>query len=439
MKENKISKSAQDFNGQLESKISDTNFDDLEVGRRMFVKKTSLVGLATLLGAPIVFGKWLPQSLIPIALTNNDTEYTIPGKSKQLIILNTKPVNAEVPPHLLNDSVTPNELLFVRNNGIPPANPDPLKWVLEIGGESILKPIRFSLEELKSKFKHYSYNLTLECGGNGRSEFNPPAAGNQWSLGAVGCAKWTGIRVKDVLNTAGIKDDAVYVAYYGADTHLSGDSEKTVISRGVPLNKAMEDESLIAWAVNDQDIPIMNGFPLRLVFGGWPASCSGKWLNKIVVRNRVHDGPKMQGKSYRVPCETVAPGAKVEDSKMCIIENMPVKSLITYPKTGGVLTKSKKLSVNGKAWAGDTFVEAVNVSIDFGQTWMETNLKTASNKNAWQEWKVEIDFPENGYYEIWAKATDVNGMAQPMVVPGWNPKGYLNNACHRIAIKVNLA
>ena len=202
------------------------------------------------------------------------------------------------------------------------------------------------------------------------------------------------------------------------------------------MSKALEAEGLIAWKMNDQDIPALNGYPLRLVFGGWPASTSGKWLNKLVVRNIVHDGPKMGGKSYRIPCNEIAPGSEVADEDMCIIESMPVKSLITFPKTGGILKLGKPLKINGQAWAGDLNVEEMHVSIDFGKTWQKANLKMAPNRLAWQQWSANLNFPKKGYYEVWAKAKDSLGKSQPMIVPGWNPKGYLNNACHRIAIKV---
>jgi len=209
-----------------------------------------------------------------------------------------------------------------------------------------------------------------------------------------------------------------------------------VISRGVPITKAMEDETLIAWAMNGQDIPLMNGHPLRLIVGGWPGSTSGKWLSRIVIRNQVHDGPKMTGQSYRVPCKPVVPGTKVADEDMCIIESMPVKSLITYPKTGGILPYGKSLVVRGKAWAGDFSIKAMHISIDFGSTWQKVSLQTPENRLAWQTWSAKIDFPIKGYYEVWARATDSEGNRQPMVLPGWNPRGYLNNASHRIAIKV---
>ena len=289
---------------------------------------------------------------------------------------------------------------------------------------------------MKEKFKEYSYQLTLECGGNGRSEFNPPAKGNQWSTGAVACPKWTGVRLKDVLNDVGIKSDAVYIGYYGKDTHLSGQSDKVAISRGVPIEKALEEESLIAWAINDEEMPVLNGHPLRLVFGGWPASCSGKWLHKIVIRNKIHDGQKMGGQSYRVPCKPVSPGAKVENDDMCIIESMPVKSLITFPKTGAQIDFGKTLPIRGHAWAGDLEVRRVATSIDFGQSWQEASLSKPVNRLAWQHFEAAIKFPESGYYEVWARAEDETGKMQPMILPGWNPKGYLNNACHRIAIQV---
>ena len=240
-----------------------------------------------------------------------------------------------------------------------------------------------------------------------------------------------------MLDVVGVRGDAVFVAYYGADTHLSGDPNIVPISRGVPIHKALEDESLIAWAMNGEEIPLHNGYPLRLVIAGWPGSVSGKWLNRIVVRNVVHDGPKMTGTSYRVPCEPVAPGSVVPDEQMCIIESMPVKSLVTYPKSGMEHVGEKPLEVRGHAWAGDLEVAEVQVSIDFGATWQKAALEAPANRLAWQHWNTVVDFPAPGYYEVWAKATDSAGRSQPMVLPGWNPKGYLNNACHRIAVQVS--
>jgi DMSO/TMAO reductase YedYZ molybdopterin-dependent catalytic subunit len=406
------------------------------VTRRGFLGGAGYAAMTAALGASIPFAHLMPAGLIPAALAQGESPFEIPGK-EGLIVLNDRPINAETPAWLLDDKVTPASRLFVRNNGIPPAveNIDAEAWVLEVGGESCLQSRQFTVAELRQNFKHHSYQLVLECGGNGRSEFNPPAKGNQWSTGAVGCPRWTGVRLRDVLESCGIADDAVYIGYYAADTHLSGDPSKNPISRGVPMRKALEDETLIAWAMNEEPIPLLNGYPLRLVCGGWPASTSGKWLNRIVVRNQVHDGEKMGGSSYRVPCEPVAPGSSVPDEDMCIIESMPVKSLVTFPRSGLSHPVAETLALRGHAWAGDASVAEVKLSIDFGATWIRTQLGEPVNRLAWQHWQAELRLPQKGYFEVWARAVDNQGRSQPMVMPAWNPKGYLNNACHRIAVQ----
>lgn len=405
--------------------------------RRKFLSQSALATFGSLLGTKIVFAENFPKDLSPVGLLPENAEplEELKGKNTDFTILNDKPINAEPAPHVLDPEITPYESFFVRNNGLTPQNLDANNWTLTIEGESAKTKKTYTINDLKTKFTTHTFQLVIECGGNGRKEFNPPAKGNQWSLGAVACAQWTGVKLKDVLNDAGIKADAVYIGYYGADKHISGDPDKVVISRGVPIKKAMDDENLIAWAMNGKDIPLIHGFPLRLVIGGWPASTSGKWLNKIVIRNKIHDGPKMGGNAYRVPKYPVEPGQKVPDEDMKIIEAMPIKSLITYPKSGAMVKGNQLFEVRGHAWAGDVAVKKVEISIDFGATWQPCNLKQAANKNAWQRFSTQVSLPENGYYEIWAKATDENNVSQPMVVPGWNPKGYLNNACHRIAVK----
>ncbi|TMU54778.1 sulfite oxidase [Flagellimonas algicola] len=403
--------------------------------RRKFLGKSMLGTLAGTLGFEIVFANKLPSNYLPLFLQDQDP-FKLFGKDKEMVVLNNKPWNMEAQAHLLNDKVTPNKYMFIRNNGIIPTNIDTSQWTLTIDGESVQTQKQFSLQDLKIKFGQHTYQLTLECGGNGRSEFDPPAKGNQWTIGAVSSAQWTGVRLRDVLESVGLKSDAVYIGYHAADNHLSGDPNKEPISRGVPISKALQDETLLAFQMNGEDIPLAHGYPLRLVCGGWPASASGKWVNRISVRNKVHDGAKMGGSSYRVPCENVSPGTKVEDENMCIIESMPVKSLITYPKSGALIKANRKLNINGHAWAGELQVTQVEYSIDFGSTWVTCKLEQPVNRLAWQHFSATISFPKKGYYEVWAKATDQNGKSQPMVLPGWNPKGYLNNACHRIAIKV---
>ncbi len=405
------------------------------LSRRGFLQRSGASAIAAAVGAPIVFGDRLPAGVRPVVLEGGQDPRPLDGK-RGLRVLNDRPINAETPAHLLDDDVTPAQRLFVRNNGTPPAaaDVDPATWTLEVGGESVVEAATFTLAALKQRFASYTYQLTIECAGNGRAEFSPPATGNQWTTGAVGCPRWTGVRLRDVLEACGVRDDAVYLGYYGADTHLSGDPNKDPISRGVPMKKALEDETLLAYAMNGADLPLLNGHPLRLVCGGWPASTSGKWLKRIVVRDRVHDGVKMTGKAYRVPKRPVAPGSKVPDDDMRIIEAMPVKSLVTFPKSGATLATGASHEVRGHAWVGDGRVTGVQVSIDFGSTWQPAELDDPPNRLAWQRWRAAIRLPQDGYYEVWARATDDQGRSQPMVVPGWNPKGYLNNASHRVAV-----
>lgn len=395
--------------------------------RRRFIRDAALLAMSSSL---------LPKGMLPVVLA--DEAFTIPGKNG-LKILNNRPLNAETPAHLLDDRITPAARLFVRNNGIPPETKgiDAAAWELRVDGEACAKPRTFTLRELQEMFDEHTLQLQIECGGNGRAEFNPPATGNQWSTGAVGCPEWTGVRLRDVLEACGMTEDAVYVAYEGADTHLSGDPSKQVISRGVPVRKAIEDESLIVWAMNGGPLPALHGFPLRMVCGGWPASVSGKWLQRIRIRDVEHDGAKMTGKSYRVPCEPVAPGADVAEEDMCIIESMPVKSLVTFPKSGIDHKQTEPLQIRGHAWAGDRRVALVHTSTDYGATWHKAKLEAPANRLAWQHWSQEVSFLQTGYHEVWARAVDAAGVAQPMVLPGWNPRGYLNNASHRIAVMIH--
>ncbi len=402
--------------------------------RRGFLKNSGLATLSAAIGMRIPFAGLMPAGLIPAAFAASNAPDVIPGKDG-LIVLNDRPLNAETPAHLLDDAVTPNNRMFIRNNGIPPENIDVENWQLSIAGESCLRPTTFSIADLRARFETVTLQLQLECGGNGRSEFVPAASGNQWTTGAIGCPTFTGVRLRDVLNYCGIAEDAVYIGYYGADTHTSGDPNLDPISRGVPISKAMERESLIAWAMNGEDIPLQNGYPLRLVCAGWPGSVSGKWLNRLVVRDRVHDGEKMAAPSYTVPANPVAPGSRVPDEDMRIIESMPVKSLVTFPQSGISHDFRERLPVRGHAWAGDQQISAVFISIDFGATWLPTSVQPAANRLSWQTWQSWVNLPEPGYYEIWARAMDDRGRSQPMVVPGWNPRGYLNNACHRVAVQ----
>jgi DMSO/TMAO reductase YedYZ molybdopterin-dependent catalytic subunit len=405
--------------------------------RRGFLKGAGLATMGAFLGATIPFHRNMPAGLIPAAYAEETSDFLLKTKDG-LTVLNDRPINAETPPPLLDDDVTPNSRHFVRNNGLVPEMAEKMDasgWSLTIDGE-VNNEMELSLDDLKGKFDVVKLKLQVECGGNGRAAFNPPAKGNQWTLGAIGNAEWTGVRMADVLQAAGVKSSAIYTAHYGMDPHLSGDPEKLPISRGIPMWKAMDPHTLIAFEMNGEPIPALNGFPVRVVSPGWPGSTSQKWLRRIQLRDVVHDGPKMTGTSYRTPYYPAEPGADVPGEDFRIIQSMPVKSLITWPASGHVLpVDNRMLEVRGHAWAGDNTVKEMHVSYDFGATWVKADLSAPPNGYSWQRWRARIAFPTKGYYEIWARATDDKGTQQPFAVT-WNPKGYLNNSMHRIAIKV---
>ena len=398
--------------------------------RRGFLKAVG-AAMAAAVGAAIPFHRNMPAGFIPEAIAADPLR--IEGKDS-LSVLGRRPLNAETPAHLLDDPVTPTARHFIRNNGIAPEEMDPATWRLRIDG-LVHRPMTLSIEDLRERFEVVTRRLTIECGGNGRAFFSPRVGGNQWTLGAVACSEWTGVRLADVLRSAGVKENVVYTAHVGADTHVSGEKGKPPLSRGVPIEKAMDPGNLIAFGMNGGPLHPMNGAPLRLVIPGWSGSCSQKWLTRIWLRDVVHDGAKMTGSSYRVPEYPIAPGEKVPDSAMTIIHSMPVKSLITTPRTGLSIT-GQNLSVAGHAWAGDNEVARVDVSIDFGASWERAGLWRPANRHAWQRWSAKLEFPRKGYYEVWVRATDEKGISQPFAV-AWNPKGYLNNSMHRIAVRVS--
>jgi len=400
--------------------------------RRGFLRGAGLATMGAMLGAAIPFSRNMPAGFVPEALAAKAV--TIAGKDG-LTVHNDRPMNAETPAHLLNDDVTPISRHFIRNNGVVPAGTAAAGWMLTVDG-AVNSTLKLSIDDLKKRFPVVSRKLVIECGGNGRAGFNPPASGNQWTYGAVGNAEWTGVRLADVLKAAGVKPEARYTGHYGKDAHLSGDPKKIAISRGVPIAKAMDPDTLIAFAMNGAPIHPMNGAPLRVVASGWPGSCSQKWLTRIWVRDKVHDGAKMTGTAYRMPRYPVAPGEKVPTGAFEILEEMPVKSLITSPASGITLPKgTKTLAVRGHAWSGDVAIRQVDVTVDFGMTWTRADLGPAPNTHSWQTWTANVAFPIHGYYEVWARATDARGRMQPFAV-AWNPKGYANNAMHRIAVRV---
>ena len=361
-----------------------------------------------------------------------------PGKDKGLVLLGDKPLVAETPEHLLNDDTTPIAKFFVRNNGLSPEESklgDNWKFVVE--GE-VDKRLELTVAELKSRFKPVTYRMVMECGGNGRSFYQPAARGNPWTNGGAGCAEWTGAALADVLREAGLKPEAKFTGHFGGDPHLSGDAKRDAISRGMPIEKALEPHSLIVWAMNGEPLPHIHGGPLRLMIPGWPGSLSAKWLTRILVRKDPHDGQGMGGTSYRVPVKPLIPGTNADGkSDFRDLESMPTRAIITAPANSAKLPAgTRDVALRGAAWAGDNTVARVDISADFGQTWTAAQLAAPKNRYDWTRWTGQLAVQNDGYYELWVRATDSRGVMQPHVAANWNPQGYGANPFHRIAVLI---
>jgi DMSO/TMAO reductase YedYZ molybdopterin-dependent catalytic subunit len=389
------------------SEAEEKPISEMGISRRKLLAVSALSALGAHLPA-IAWGKG-PEVKTP-------KKNTAPDPMLLPRVLSDRPLNTEAYAASLDPEVTPTAHLFTRNNGIVPeiaSGKNLATWTLSIDG-LVERPLTLSLKDLQSNFTHYTYQLVLECGGNGRAGYQPAIPGLQFTYGAVGCPQWTGVRLKDVLVAAGVKSKAIYLAYYAHDLHLSLDASKVVISRGFPLRKAWEDTTLIAWALNGEPLPADHGFPARLICPGFPGSASGKWLKRLWIRDVVHDGEKMLGSDYRVPHYPILPGSSVPDSDMDIIEEMPVKSLITFPASGGSYSHKKgPVLLRGFAWCGKGDVAEVHLTYDYGQTWQRAELKKPVNTFAWQRWECALTFPRQGYYEVMARATDKDGVMQP--------------------------
>jgi DMSO/TMAO reductase YedYZ molybdopterin-dependent catalytic subunit len=250
-------------------------------------------------------------------------------------------------------------------------------------------------------------------------------------------AEQAGTTAGEVLRAAGLKDAAVYTAHFGADPDKTGSHDAQAMSRGMPIAKALEDHTLLVWAMNGEPLPFLHGGPLRLVVPGWPGSLSQKWLTRIWIRDQEHDGPGMTGISYRVPITPIAPGATLDRDETRILESMPVRSIISNPADESRFPAgTREIDVRGAAWAGDDAVASVDLTLDGGATWVPAALTQPRNRYDWVRWRAVLSVPGDGAYEIFARATDGQGRAQPFRAASWNPNGYGCNVMHRIAVTV---
>ena len=406
-------------------------------GRRGAMSGSSLVGLGVAISAVPLAVKIAGEVIVPAAAQRTAPEILRMDGKAPLVLLSDRPLVAETPESLLDDAVTPAEKMFIRmNGGIPEPVADPNAWRFRVEGE-VNTPLDLSVAELRSRFPVVTMQLQMECGGNGRVQFQPQTRGNQWTNGAISNAEWTGVRLRDVLNAAGLKQGAAFTGHFGADPHLSGEAGRQAISRGMPIAKALEETTLLAFGMNGEAITNIHGAPLRMIVPGWPASLSQKWLTRVLVRATPHDGPGMGGTSYRMPVRPIVPGSENNGRDFADMTSMPVRSILTNVAHGTRLPAgTREIDLRGAAWAGDDTVSAVHVSVDFGASWQPMQVAAPANRHAWQRWSGKARFAADGYYEVWYRATDDKGRMQPHAPANWNPQGYGANAITHVAVLV---
>ena len=350
-----------------------------------------------------------------------------------MILLTSRPPQLETPFKYFRELITPNDAVFVRwHISQIPTSVNLIEWRLAIGGNTD-KELRLSIDDLKTKFEKVTYTAVIQCSGNSRSFFDPRVAGGQWKNGAMGNVTWTGVRLRDILNQAGVKEGSVAVSFDGLD----GPPLPSVpdLVKSLPVDKAMEDDIIVAYEMNGRYLPLLNGFPARLVVPGWYATYWVKSLHTISVLPKEFEGFWVKT-AYRIPdnpCACVPPGATPQ--KTVPINRMDTRSFIVEPAEGTALKVNRSTEVMGIAFSGGYGIRDVIVSFDNGKTWSEAKLGKDLGKYAWRQWSCAWHPKKTGKYTLLGRATDAIGESQPFE-PLWNPAGFMRNNVEKIEVMV---
>lgn len=348
----------------------------------------------------------------------------------KLITRVARPYDAETPVEAFTSWLTPNDLFFVRSHFGPPPSEriDPAHWKLSVAG-LVDRPLSLSLLDLK-QFEEVSVTAVVQCSGNGRAFYQPRAGGIQWRKGAVGNARWTGVRLRDVLAKAGVQAKAKHLHLLGADRAV--DARTPLFLRSIPLDKARHPDTILAYKMNGEPLPLLHGAPLRLIAPGWMADACVKWLTDLTISDQEPPGYYMQT-AYRHPVRPVQPGEQVNPADLRPIEAMIVKSLITSPRDGDTMNGS--IVVRGVAWTGEGRIVSLEVSADEGRTWSRARLTGDDVPYAWRMWEYVWRPTGTGRATLLSRAMDDRGHTQPERSP-WNPGGFLWNGWDRVTVTV---
>lgn len=386
--------------------------------RRDFVKRAGMAALATGLGSTRAFA----LDTVTLPFDNGGRPIVSYPQKRPMIGLTSRPPQLETPFSVFNDGpITPNNAFFVRYHlADVPLNIDPDKFTLEVKGK-VDKPLTLSLKDIR-KLKATEIVAVNQCSGNSRGFFNPRVAGGQLGNGAMGNARWHGVPLKTVLDMAGVQAGAKQVVFGGLDGPVMDTTPDFV--KALDIDHASDGEVMLAYGMNGEDLPVLNGFPLRLIVPGYYGTYWVKHLNEITVLDHEFDGFWMKS-AYRIPDtpdNSIEPGTTPKAT--IPINRFTVRSFLTS-LTDGAKVKPGKIVLKGIAFDGGKGIKEVAVSIDGGKSWMPAKLGRDLGKYSFREWKLPVNLAA-GSNEIKVRATNNAGDVQP-AEPRWNPAGYLRN------------
>jgi len=371
---------------------------------------------------------------LPSGTLDESLLHALPGK-RPLIKRTYRPPNYETPVEYFSEAFTPNDAFFVRYHlpNIPEVTRE--EWRLEIGGDAVERPVTLTYDDLTRAFEQVEMAALCLCSGNKRGLSDPHVPGIEWAFGAMGNARWKGVRLRDVLAKAGVKKEALEVAMNGADAPVLGSTPDFV--KSIPAWKALDENTLLAFEMNGEPLPHWNGYPVRVVVPGWTATYWMKQVVSIQVLSQPLKGFWMNP-AYRIPkgkFPLIDRFVSQETELNTPITEMVVGSLITNLKAGQRLRLGQRAEVKGIAWDGGYGMQGVDVSVDGGRSWRPADLGKDLGRFSWRQWSHAFQANRKGIHTVMARATNRMGSSQTRDLI-FNPAGYHNNVIQKIDVQV---
>ena len=380
--------------------------------------------------APRLVTAGLPEGANETAILD-----ALPGK-RPLVKRTYRPLNYETPLELLDQPFTPNDAFFVRYHltNVPEVSRE--AWRLEIGGDAVERAVTLRFDDLvKGTLEPVELAAVCLCSGNRRGLSDPHVPGVEWGYGAMGNARWKGVRLRDVLARAGVRKDALEVVLDGSDSPVLDTTPDFV--KSIPIWKALDENTLLAWEMNGEPLPRWNGFPVRLVVPGWTATYWTKHIASARVVTQPFKGFWMAS-AYRIPkgrFPVVDRFLSQEAEASTPITEMVVASLVTNLRGGERFEVGRRVEVRGIAWDGGYGIHSVDVSTDGGASWRRAALGKDLGRFSWRQWAFAFKPERRGVHTVMARASNRIGASQPFDLV-FNPAGYHNNVVQRLDVHV---